>query len=400
MLALVTLVSAAAGAQQHTAHDGRRDSASFEVSAQAIALLTSASPALLGRTYTEGYVTQPAIMAHAHRGRVSMSGMLNFEGLTLDRGELNAGIHGEGYIDRRHPHTYLHEFVGTVRGGSDRIEFSLSAGKGFAPFGTDDPMTRPFVKYPINHHAAQILERMVAIGAVEAGGFSAEAGLFNGDEPETPGDAPNSRNLWNSWAARVTGNVPDRFRAIGSIEAQVSYAEVISPEDARGEGLDQKKMSASLRRASHHSYFFAEWAQTREVSRGAEAYRYTSALAEGRIDIGKVGVGARVERTERPDEERSNDPFRSPRPAPDLHIDGISRWTIATLALIARPSRLRFTEPFAEFAIARPVQTIPNAIFDPAGFYGARSLWSFSAGVRLGMPGYRHRMGRYGSAAP
>jgi len=54
-------------------------------------------------------------------------------------------------------------------GAFARLGVSLAAGKGFVPFGTDDPMTRPFAAYPVNHHLAQILERYVAIAAVSAG---------------------------------------------------------------------------------------------------------------------------------------------------------------------------------------------------------------------------------------
>ena len=89
----------------------------------------------------------------------------NLEGWTLDRGELNAGVWGEGYVDRRHPHTFLHELILSATTSLAGFDASLSAGRGFAPFGTDDPMVRPFVKYPANHHLAQILERWVAIGA-------------------------------------------------------------------------------------------------------------------------------------------------------------------------------------------------------------------------------------------
>ena len=80
---------------------------------------------------------------------------------------------GEGFIDRRHPHTYLHELMfsfddllGKVDGAA---RLSLAAGKGFAPFGTDDPMVRPVLRYPVNHHLAQILERAVAILGVSSG---------------------------------------------------------------------------------------------------------------------------------------------------------------------------------------------------------------------------------------
>ena len=43
------------------------------------------------------------------RGDLQLLTTLNFEGYTLRRGELNAGMYGEGYVDRRHPHTFVHE---------------------------------------------------------------------------------------------------------------------------------------------------------------------------------------------------------------------------------------------------------------------------------------------------
>ena len=84
-----------------------------EIGAQGIGVLTRESPAVGGREITEGYLTQPAIMAQLDPWGelLSLKGTLNLEGATLKRGELNAGIVGEGYIDRRHPHTYLHELV-------------------------------------------------------------------------------------------------------------------------------------------------------------------------------------------------------------------------------------------------------------------------------------------------
>ena len=50
-------------------------------------------------------------MAHAGalNNRLRFVGMLNLEGLTIANGELATGDWGEGFDDRRHPHTYLHE---------------------------------------------------------------------------------------------------------------------------------------------------------------------------------------------------------------------------------------------------------------------------------------------------
>src|SRR4051812_19396930 len=146
-----------------------RDSRAQDVAvmAQAIPLITSARPTAGSRSLTEAYLSQPIIMAHATwRDGWRAVGTLNLEGLTLARGELNTGGYGEGYVDRRHPHAYVHELLAGYETQNDRWGASAFAGRGFVPFGSDDPMMRPFVKYPVNHHLAQLLERVVAVGAV------------------------------------------------------------------------------------------------------------------------------------------------------------------------------------------------------------------------------------------
>ena len=104
---------------------------------------------------TEAYLTQPAAMINIESpgARFVARVTLNLEGVTQPRGELTAGGWGEGFIDRRHPHTLLHEAMLSAnvwRGAEGGL--SISAGKGFAPYGTDDPMSRPGLKYPTNHH--------------------------------------------------------------------------------------------------------------------------------------------------------------------------------------------------------------------------------------------------------
>jgi hypothetical protein len=169
---------------------------------------TRVSPAINNRDLTEGYLAQPMVMGQAlfPRYGLEISSTINLEGLTLKRGELNPGMYGEGYIDRRHPHTYLHEIVATWKRDVDSDKaFSVTAGKGFAPFGSDDPMSRPFIKYPVNHHLAQLLERAILVGAAHAGPVSIELARFNGDEPQGPTDLPNSGRLFDSWSGRLTG---------------------------------------------------------------------------------------------------------------------------------------------------------------------------------------------------
>jgi hypothetical protein len=368
----------------------------FHVSAQAIGLVTTASPTAAQHRLTEGYVTQPLIMAmYAFPGNAFvLHGTLDFEGLTLKRGELTNGIWGEGFIDRRHPHTYLHELVFSATSALLKNGFaaSLTGGKGFAPFGTDDPMMRPFVKYPANHHLSQVLERFLVIGALREGPVSVEYGLFNGDEPTSPSDFPNGGRFADSWSSRIT------VKPYNPVEVQASYASVKSPEIAAGGGLDQRKVSVSARYESNDLYSLAEFAQTRDVAHGTESFRFNSFLIESSALWNAYKLAARFELTERPDEERLGNPFRTPVPASDFSITGISRWRIAT-ASVSMPALRRgslILSPLTELSVARPTPTIANTVFDPRRFYGSTTLWNFSIGLKIAAGPMHERMGRYG----
>ena len=400
LFSILAAVGTASAQDEHAGHDMSQDSASpgprVFAGAGGIVLGTMAKPGVNNRTLAEGYLTQPMVMAMlmTPRQRFVADLTLNFEGSTLDRGELNAGVHGEGYIDRRHPHTLIHELVGTGNFTFRSLRMSLTAGKGFVPFGTDDPMSRPFVKYPVNHHLAQLLERGLVSAAIAGGPFIVEGAAFNGDEPESPNDLPNWDRFGDSWSARLTA-VPAK-----GFELQGSVARVESPEHATGGGLDHRKVSASARFESNGRYALAEWARTREGEGNTTAFTFSSALAEGAMTFGRYSFAARAERTQRPEEERSLNAFRTPRPHSDLGIIGTTRWDILSVnASAALPTyrKIRFN-PFIEISTQKPVATATPAVFIPAEFYGKSRLWSFSVGARLGV-GMKHaRMGRYGAA--
>jgi hypothetical protein len=373
----------------------------IRIGANGVLLYTFADPVPRGRSLGEVRLSQPAIMAHAGAlsNRLQLLATVNLEGLTIPNGELTPGAWGEGFIDRRHPHTYLHELVlsvddllGGVDGGA---RFSLSAGKGFPPFGTDDPMVRPVVRYPVNHHLAQILERAVAIIGGRAGPVAVEAGLFNGDEPERPGQWPKVGRFGDSWSGRLT------LLPVGGLELQGSYARVHSPEHRAGAGTDQHKLSVSGRWDGHVRgypvYGLVEWARTSEAD-GFFVFR--SFLAEGAWSAGRSRLHYRFERTERPEEERTLDLFRSVRPHFENSIHGTTRWTIQTLGYELRlkePIAWVGALPFVEVSYGR-MADVGGGLFDVALFYGRSSFWSLSLGVRL-KPGMRmHRMGRYGAA--
>jgi hypothetical protein len=372
------------------------------VGAQAIGLYTHADPVPGGGSADEVRVVQPALMLHAGIGgrRLTLTATADFEGLTIPGGELAPGDWGEGFMDRRHPHTYAHEIVlsaNDLLGRHDgAAELSLSAGKGFVPFGTDDPMARPVVRYPVNHHLAQILERAIAVAAFHRGPATLEASVFNGDEPERPGEWPRIARFADSWSARAT------LMPAAGVEVQLSHARVKSPEHRAGSGPLEIKWSASARwegrPGRHPAYLLAEWARTRE----ADFFAYRSLLAEGAWEAGAHRLLGRIEQTDRPEEMRTADPFRSVRPHLDNSVLGRTRWTIATagyaLRLTRADARIRLA-PQIEFAWAR-VRALDGPGFDPALFYGREHIWSVNLGLRAGWGMTMHRMGRYGAAEP
>lgn len=350
-----------------------------------------------GGSLGEVRIVQPILGLRADAGRFRLVGMLDLEGLTIPEGELALGNWGEGFIDRRHPHTYLHELVLSVNDVLGRVDgparLSLSAGKGFAPFGTDDPMVRPFLRFPVNHHLSQILERAVAIGAWRTGRGSAEFGVFNGDEPERPGQWPRiGGRFGDSWAARI-GVAP-----APGLEVQASHAKVHSPEHRPGAGTDQRKWSVSLQWAlvlgRHPVSGLLEWAHTSEA---AGFFVFTSLLGEGAWTLGRHRLQYRFERTDRPEEERISQ-FRSLRPHLENSILGRSRWTVHTVGYeleIVRATRFRL-RPLVELSAGR-IATVGGGVFAPRAVYGADHFWSLSVGVRVEAGSKHHRMGRYGA---
>jgi hypothetical protein len=179
-----------------------------------------------------------------------------------------------------------------------------------------------------------------------------------------------------------------------------------------GSGLDQGKSSLALRfvrggvmgaagmaDARAGEYALVEWARTDESRGGRRAFRYQSVLAEAAVKRGHLEVAARAERTDRPEEERLLDPFRTARPHFENTIIGVTRWTILTARAAGRlPGLPMQAAPFVEVAHLRPRQVVRPSLFEPELFYGARTQWSLSAGLRLGIGGSHGRMGRYGVA--
>ncbi|MEP6833556.1 MAG: hypothetical protein ABJB74_09185 [Gemmatimonas sp.] len=385
-----------------------------QIGVMATGVLTRAAPAYNHRTFTELQLVQPVLMARLSVRSFTFLGALNAEGYTLKRGELNAGIWGEGYVDRRHPHTLVHEAMvswqtPTLRHASGAtsttLTGSVAAGRGFVPFGSDDPMMRPFEKYPVNHHHAQILERIQGIAAARITRgqqwLAVEGATFNGDEPAGPFHGPRWERVGDSWSVRATGQLLRGF------ELSASEASVKSPELQQGGAFDHMQHHVSVRfdRAKRNGdmrYVLAEWARTDEITNGKTAFRYPSKLIEGAFGWRRGMAALRLERTDRGEQMRLLDPFRAPLGHVDFQNLGVTQWNVITVAFKASPLSLGSPHvntqvaPFVEVARATPSSRNHPTVFEPADFYGASTLWSVSVGLRMEVGSMRARMGRYG----
>lgn len=372
---------------------------------RAVVVGTSVDPIPGRRSLTEIRVVQPVALAilRGFGGRLLGTATLDLEGVTMPNGELTPGAWGEGYVDRRHPHTTIHELnlaavdlLGRLDG---RGRFGVVVGKGFVPFGSDDPMSRPLSRYPVNHHFAQILERAMAVAQYDLGLATVEASLFNGDEPERPGQWPLLRRddgTWrfgDSWSVRVT------LHPVAGFEIQGSRATAHSPEHRQGAGEDVVKHSLSARWHDApmwgERYLMAEWARSSELD---NFFVFHSALAEAMVRRSRWSAAYRFEQTDRPEEERLDNLFRTRRPHFENSILGIGRWSLHTVrvgAELLTSGRRAQLAVFIEGTAGR-VKKRDNGIFDPVSLYGSTSVRQLSLGLTFdwGMRG--HRMGRYG----
>jgi hypothetical protein len=372
----------------------------LRVMVEAIPSFTQMDPIPGGGSLGEAHLVQPIVMLRGSvlGGTLRGIGTFDFEGLTMPDGVLTPGAWGEGFNDRRHPHTYVHELLlsgvdllGRLDGGA---RLSLTAGKGFAPFGSDDPMSRPVFAYPVNHHLSQILERWVAVAGLRAGPVVVEGGLFDGDEPERPGQWPRfGGRFGDSWSARLT-LIPLR-----GVELSASRAKVHSPEHRPGAGTDAWKWHTSARfdrtLGPGRGYALVEWARTSEAS-GFFVFR--SVLAEAAWTVGPHHPYYRFERSDRPEELREVDPFRSIRPHLENSILGITRFTLHTFGygygFLAAGGKLEL-RPFVEATLGRAVNH-GGGVLTPQILYGTTRIRALSIGVRASWGLEGHRMGRYG----
>jgi hypothetical protein len=351
---------------------------------------------------TGWYVTQPAIMTHLDGlgQRLVLHTTLNFEGLVQEDGELSFGGWGEGFIDKRHPHTLVHELMLSYNlldvGGS---QISISAGKGFAPFGTSDPMARPGLKYPTNHHLSQILERWTLNAVWMRDRWSIEAGVFGGEEPEGPYDFSNIESFGDSYSARVARRWGSGSGPSAEWEASASVArvtEIAHTSEEEVTWLWNAALRPSLTLGNAHLYGLLE----ASASYLADHEDFFSVLAEARYDRSGHQPYARIEYASRPEYDREaatgDDFFRY-----HDHDDplGSTRWLIATAAYAYEATTSPFSiRPFVEVQ-HHQVRGDRGGI-SATEIFGRTSFWALTVGARIFLIGGPMRMGSYGVLDP
>lgn len=352
---------------------------------------------------TEAYLTQPAVMANLESPdqRISLRTTLNLEGVTQEDGELTYGGWGEGFIDKRHPHTLVHELMLSVNLWSvANGDLSISLGKGFTPYGTSDPMARPGLKYPTNHHLSQILERWTAnVAWLGTGGWSVEVGVFGGEEPDGPYDFSNIEAFGDSWSARVARRWGEGMGASAPWEASASFGSIT--EYAHTVEETTRVVNAALRRSAPLGpgdlYALVEGSAS-----FLEGHNdFFSFLAEARYDHRGHQPYARIEYARRPEYHREgpageDDFFRY-----EHHDDpdGTTRWLISTVAyayeLTGSPWSVR---PFLE--VQHHQVRGDQGHVSATDLYGTTSFWGISIGTRIFLGGEPMRMGSYGVLDP
>jgi hypothetical protein len=348
------------------------------------------------------YLTQPALMfnVEAPESRIVLRTTINLEGLTQPHGELTFGGWGEGFVDKRHPHTYVHELMLSVNLRGDEVNgWSVSAGKGFAPYGTDDPMMRPVMKYPTNHHLSQILERWTVSTALTAGRWSVEAGVFGGNEPTSPSDLSNIESFGNSFSGRVTHRFGTGVMGAWPWEIASSFGRV--KEEHEDETTITNLYNVAVRHEGDHNGTHLYSLIEASLSDPNHGRGYVSVLAEGSLQKGRHKPYARVEFATRPEYARAGAPntddfFRYDH---DAHPIGSTRWLILSAGYGVTISTLPFgVRPFVEGQFHH-VSNNSGPIL-PSLQYGRTSFWTLSTGFRVFLGGDPMRMGAYGVLDP
>ena len=247
-------------------------------------------------------------------------------------------------------------------------------------------MVRPFEKYPVNHHLAQVLERVVAVGAVRGSGDRRGGERSTATSRSARRRRPTFDRFGDSWSSRLT------LLPLAGVELSGSIARVDSPEMRSGAWTrsaqgERRRAVQSRRRRTRGA---TRWSngRTRTSSIAASgSRRCRSVLVEGAYC--RAGVIVARARSSAPIVRRKSDwPIhfaRRARRSISRNL-GVSRWTTVTLivsrACGARPASFRRDRSSRSRASVRRRET--RRVSSIRSFrYGADRMWMISAGVRL-----------------
>ena len=161
-------------------------------------------------------------------------------------------------------------------------------------------MVRPFLRYPVNHHLAQILERAVRSRRSRGARSPRRPASSTATSPSGPASGPGSAGGSATPGAR--GSRASSFRA-GRCRGRTrtSIRPSIGPARAPTRTSGVSRRGGSGPSAGIPVYGLMEWARTSEAD---GFFVFHSVLAEGAWTAGPHRLQYRFERTERPEEER------------------------------------------------------------------------------------------------
>ena len=272
---------------------------------------------------------------------------------------------------------------------------SLSAGKGFVPYGTDDPMARAGLKFPTNHHLSQILERWTVNGVYLRRGWGVEAAVFGGTETEGPYDLSNIESFGDSWSVRLSRRWGSGSGPTAEWELSTSYARVV---ETHHDALEKTRLlNGALRHWRGPDSALQEALLEVSVGKKEDHNDFFSVLGELWFDRSGHQPYVRLEYSSRPEYERE----RGDRNAGFFRYDdasdpiGSTRWLTSTAAyayeLTGYPISIR---PFAE--LQHFMVWEDQGELDPVTLFGSDSFWAITIGARMFIGGSPMRMGAYG----
>ncbi len=171
--------------------------------------------------------------------------MFNLEGATIPGGELAPGNWGEGFVDRRHPHTYVHELVLSA---TDLLGRTTPSASRSAPARDSRPLaltTRWSARFSVSPSIITCRRSWNGPSRLRRRGRGSCPGRSGCSTATSLSALANGRGSADDSATRGP-RVSVLTRSPGS-SSRGPHAHVHSPEHRPGAGTDQNKWSLSAR---------------------------------------------------------------------------------------------------------------------------------------------------------